>query len=431
MAPGAAERPKADAGEPDSALRARIEPLVRDGWAGAVSVAIVTKTAIDFASVGEARPGIAAGPDTPFEIGSITKTFTALALAAMAEEAAVTFETPVAELLGAKVPAKGGRAITLVDLATHTSGLPRLPAPFEPKDPRDPYADYDDAKLLGFLASHELSRIPGERYEYSNLGAGLLGHALGKRAGTTFAALVRTRITGPLGMTTTDDATPAIGHDADGNAVPPWTFAALAGAGAMRSTARDLARYVRAHLTPASVEPAALARAIAATHVRRHDAGPGGIALGWHLRADGTYWHNGETGGSHGFVAFDPGAGVGIVILASGATNVIDAVGLELLAHAKGQRAIGSSIPPTVRLDPSVLDRYVGTYRVDPSFAIAVTRIGERLFAQATGQPRLGLYAEAEDRFYLRAVEAKVVFRHDALVLQQSGSETVARREVP
>src|SRR5580704_13650102 len=140
--------------------------------------------------------------DTIFEIGSITKVFTSLLLADAVERHEVALSDPIAKYLPpqVKVPERGGRTITLQDLSTHTSALPRLPANFSPKDPSNPYADYSVEQLYQFLSGYTLTRDIGSQYEYSNLGGGLLGHALARRAGVDYETLVRRRITGPLGM---------------------------------------------------------------------------------------------------------------------------------------------------------------------------------------------------------------------------------------
>ncbi len=146
-----------------------------------------------------------AGPitaSTVFEIGSISKAFTGVLLADMILRGEVALDDAVATHLppGTRVPDKDGAVITLRHLTTHTSGLPRLPDNLDPKDPTDPYADYDAARLTAFLATHQLRRAPGSTYEYSNLGAGLLGFALATRAGMSYGDLLRTRILEPLGM---------------------------------------------------------------------------------------------------------------------------------------------------------------------------------------------------------------------------------------
>ena len=147
---------------------------------------------------GDSRP---LNGDTIFEIGSVTKVFTSLLLSDMVQRGEVALADPVAKYLPAdvKVPERGGRVITLVDLSTHTSGLPRLPSNLLPKDPANPYADYTAEQLYQFLSSYQLTRDIGSQFEYSNLGGGLLGHALARRAGMDYEALVRSRISGPAG----------------------------------------------------------------------------------------------------------------------------------------------------------------------------------------------------------------------------------------
>jgi CubicO group peptidase (beta-lactamase class C family) len=175
-----------------------------------------------------------------FEIGSITKVFTTLVLADMARRGEVALDDPVAQYLPADVimPKRGGRRIALIDLATHTSGLPRRPGDIAPADWANPYADYSIVQLYAFLGRYRLRRDIGAAHLYSNLGMGLLGHALALRAGGDFETLVRKRITAPLGMVDTAMAlTPGMrtrlakGHDAERRPVANWDFDALAGPG--------------------------------------------------------------------------------------------------------------------------------------------------------------------------------------------------------
>ena len=342
-----------------------------------------------------------------------------------------------------KVPERGGKKITLADLATHTSALPRLPLNLNPANPANPYADYGEKQLHEFLSSHQLARDIGARYEYSNLGAGLLGHALARRAGTSFDALARTRITGPLGMKSTvvvpgDSlrARLAPGHDASRARVGNWDFDALAGAGALRSTANDLLTFLAANIGLAE-SPLAPAMASMLT-TRRPTGGPGmDIALGWHIAKNGDreiVWHNGGTGGYRSFVGFDPKRRAGVVVLANMFTEAgVDDIGRHLLDPSAPLAA-----PPKQRkeiaLDPKVLERYVGRYELAPNFVITVTREGARLFAQATGQPKIELFAEAEREFFYKVVDAQVTFKAEgsgpatALVLHQGGRDMPAKR---
>lgn len=191
-------------------------------------------------------PGPGALPldgDSVFEIGSITKVFTATLLADMADRGEVTLEDPISKYLPAdvRVPERSGRKITLLDLSTQSSGLPRLPNNMAPRDPQNPYADYSVAQP--FLSGYELTRDIGSHYEYSNLSVGLLGHVLARRSGTTYETLMSGRVLTPLRMQHTGiTLTPwmqqhlAKGHDASGRVVPNWDLPTLAGAGALRST---------------------------------------------------------------------------------------------------------------------------------------------------------------------------------------------------
>lgn len=367
-----------------------------------------------------------------FEIGSITKTFTSLVLAYMVEAGDVALDDPVASLLSDSVEIpRGSRPITLADLATHTSGLPRLPMPFLPADPTNPYVDYSAADLYAFLANHTLRREPGAQYEYSNLGSGLLGHALGERAGRPYTTLVRDLILTPLGMEETAfelngamRARLTPGHDDAGRAVPNWDFDVLAGAGALRSTAADMLTYMAAFLDP----PAdALGRAMRAAIVPRVPiADRMEIGLNWVVRDPGTddaiVWHNGGTGGYHAWAGFMPARGVAVVVLGNATINH-DPIGFHLLDPAT---------PPTppraeVSVSPATLAEYVGTYEVAPGFALEITLDAGRLRVRATGQGAAPMFASSDSTFFLRAIPAEITFRRDAagvvtgLVLHQDG----------
>ena len=134
-----------------------------------------------------------------FEIGSITKVFTTSVLALMAATGDVSLDDPVTKFLPSTVTfPESGRPITLADIATQSSGLPRLPTNFSPADPSNPYADYSVDQMYEFLGGVRLTRAPGDSYEYSNLAMGLLGHVLALRAGTTYEAMVTDRLLVPI-----------------------------------------------------------------------------------------------------------------------------------------------------------------------------------------------------------------------------------------
>jgi D-alanyl-D-alanine-carboxypeptidase/D-alanyl-D-alanine-endopeptidase len=383
--------------------------------------------------------------DTLFEIGSITKVFTALLLTEMAQRGEVKLDDPIAKYLPAsvKVPERGGRQITLVDLATHTSGLPRMPENFRPKDAANPYTDYTDEQLYVFLSSYELIRDIGVKFEYSNLGFGLLGIGLASRAGTDYETLVETRTCEPLGMKSTRiTLSPemqqrfAAGHSADLVTVSSWDIPALAGAGALRSSANDLLTFLaavmgRTHTTLAPAMKAMLS-------VRRPTGQPFiDAALGWAIDTRGgseIIWKNGGTGGYRTFIGYAPRSGVGIVALSNAETNAgVDDLGLHLL-DARYPLAIPDGSPREAAVGSSVLDGYVGHYELSPTFIFAVTREGDQLYVQATGQPRAAVYAKGDREFFYKVVDARISFQTDpqgratGLVLHQNGRDQSANR---
>jgi len=385
--------------------------------------------------------------DTVFEIGSVTKVFTSLALADMVQRGEVALADPITRYLPAdvKVPQYGGHAITLQDLSTQTSGLPRLPAKFSPKDPANPYADYSAENLYQFLSTYELTRDIGSHYEYSNLGVGLLGHVLARRAGTDYEALVSSRICQPLEMTSTRIAlTPemkarlAVGHNDKLTPVPNWDFQALAGCGALRSSVNDVLAFLAANL---GYTKSPLAPAMASMlKIRRPTGTPGlDIALGWHIftgKGNEIVWHNGGTYGYRSFVGYEPKARVGVVVLSNTFTTAgIDDIGLHLLdAQRPLIRAQPAKERKEVAVDPKLFDGYVGQYQLAPNFILTVTREGNHLFAQATGQGKAEIFPESDREYFYKVVDAQITFKADnqgratELILHQNGQDMPAKR---
>jgi CubicO group peptidase (beta-lactamase class C family) len=281
--------------------------------------------------------------DTAFEIGSVTKVFTSLLLSDMVQRDEVALTDPVCKYLpaGVKAPQRNGRQITFLDLATHTSGLPTVPLNMKPRDATNPYAAYSVTQLYEFLSSYVLRRDIGSAFVYSNLGVGLLGHALALRAGMNYDALVRARITGPLDMESTAIALSpamkarlAVGHDCQLQPASNWDLPTLAGAGALRSTANDLLTFLEANLGYAKTP---LASAMAAMlNVRRPSGTPGvEMALAWHIfaRGDGMIiGHGGMTGGYSSFIGYEPKARVGVAVLSNAQMWGAHDIGLHLLS---------------------------------------------------------------------------------------------------
>jgi len=374
--------------------------------------------------------------DTVYEIGSVTKVFTSLILADMIEKGEVKPDDPVAKFLPAtvKVPSRNGRQITLLDLSMQVSGLPRLPDNMKPADPANPYADYDAAKLYDFLSRYTLTRDPGEKYEYSNLAVGLLGHALALKAGMSYEELLRRRIFDPLGMSSTSIMLSeaqkkrlAPGYDASLKPAKNWDLDALAGAGAVRSTANDMLKFVAANLeltdTPlksAMRRMRSVTKAIGAEDME--------IGMAWHVLTKfdtRIWWHNGGTAGYRSFVGFNPAKKEGVVILCNTFMDNDD-----LGRHILESRYPVSTVHEhkEVPADAAVLERYVGEYELTPAFKITVTREESRLFVQATAQPRFEIFAESESEFFLKVVDAQITFLKDGLVLHQNGMDQKAKK---
>lgn len=279
---------------------------------------------------------------TVYEIGSITKVFTGILLAEAVRRGEVKLEDPVEVHLpkGASLPAREGRKIRLVDLATHHSGLPRMPLNWRPVRRKNPYVDYGKKDLFSGLADTKLASVPGTTYAYSNYAFGLLGQILVDRAGLAdFDALLAARITGPLGMKETGcrlgealKKRRAAPCNARRRVTHAWDFDALAGCGAIRSTVPDLLRFARANLAPADDPLGASLRA--AQKVRARDAGRGvTTGLGWHFASGGArLWHNGGTGGYRSMLILEPEKKCAVVVLANTTSRRVDRLGTDAMA---------------------------------------------------------------------------------------------------
>jgi len=383
--------------------------------------------------------------NTVFEIGSVTKVFTATLLADMVERGEVSLNDPISKYLPKTVrtPTRDGKEITLFDLATQTSGLPRLPTNFERKDPQNPYADYSVDQMYAFLSGYSLTRGIGEKYEYSNLGVGLLGHILTLRAGTDYETLVRKRISEPLRMPDTKiKLTPemlgrlATGHNQALKPVANWDLPTLAGAGALRSTVNDMLKFVAANLG-LTKSPLLVAMQKAQQSQRETGQPDLSIGLNWHIlkKFDSEIiWHNGGTGGYHSFIGFDKKNRKGVVVLSNSA-NDIDDIGRHLLVS---QYPIAKFEPPkehkAIQLDPKVFDAYAGEYQLVPGLTVVFTREGDKFFMQPTGQGKAEIFPESETDFFLTVADVQVTFVKDdngqvnAAILRQNGRNLTAKK---
>jgi CubicO group peptidase (beta-lactamase class C family) len=322
--------------------------------------------------------------------------------------------------------------------------------------PDGQYGDYTEERLLAFLDRHQLTREPGAQFEYSNIGMGLVGYLLTRVARADYETLVRTRITAPLRMNDTmitmspaHAARLAAPFDAYMRPAKPIEMASLAGAGAIRSTARDMLTFVRALLD--STSPVATAQKTALS-VRRPGENPRvEQALGWLVRRlpdRELLMHNGQSYGFSSVLILEPAKGRAVVVLVNSAADP----GPEDLAFniVAGQAVAATpAVPPApppfvprtaIALPVSELDKVAGRYDFGPGFVLAITRNGDYLYAQregVAGALRLQILPEAPLVFFWKALDAQIRFTTDAggivtgAVATDRGKQMIGRRVAP
>ena len=413
-------------GAPSQTHKAKVQALVKpimDGqWTMGLVVGLVSAAGTEIYAFGKRSAGGAAPDgDTLFEIGSVTKTFTSLALANMIKDGKVTLTQQINTLLPAakvKVPAYSGQQINLVQLATHTSGLPRMPSNISPKDPKNPYIDYTAPLLYTFLNGYTLTRAPGAKWEYSNLATGVLGHALALKDNKSYEALITDRITSALKLKDTamklsadQQKRAAQGYDHDLVTTSGWDFDVLAPCGAIRSTAKDMLTYLSAQ---AGLTSTALDAAMAETH-KVHYAGSYTMGLGWIHSGSDQRWHNGGTYGFETYAGFDKQKKVGVIVLSNALTGWSSQtlLGQSLLAMMSGQTYKPVDIPPTITVPAATLSSYAGTYTATNG-SVEIKLTGGALYLAVPGQGSYRMYPSKADTFYLRVSKTGLLFTKDS-----------------
>ena len=321
----------------DSAARIYIQK----GNTIGLSIGIIHNGVVHTYNYGETAAGNNQLPEVNsiYEIGSITKTFTATLLAYYADEGKLKLTDPITKYLPDSVVVnKELQGITLEMLSNHTSGLSRLPDNFEfhSSDPYDPYKDYTKKHLYEYLKTCKLNSKPGESYVYSNFGVGLLGSILEQASGKTFEEMVKEVICNPLGMQNTEQHLTIAQrqsfvtvYNEDGKATSPWSFQVLAACGALRSTLEDMLLYLKANMNQTPTE---LSQAIGLTHKITYNKDIK-LGLGWHMIVvNGVeyYFHDGATYGCSSFLAFNADKKLGIVVLSNSGTSTND-LGVNLI----------------------------------------------------------------------------------------------------
>jgi CubicO group peptidase (beta-lactamase class C family) len=384
------------------------------------------------------------GSDTVYEIGSISKVFTGILLADAVARGQAELTTRLAQWIPSDVPQphESQAEITLLNLSTHTSGLPRLPSNMRSADPENPYADYSSDKLYEFLNKRRLRRQPGEKHEYSNLAVGLLGQLLADHAKTTYESLLRERLTEPLHMSETvvqlspeQHARLAQPLDASGRPVKNWDFRALAGAGAIRSTITDMLKFAEANLRPPAGD---VGRAIELAFQEHQPAiaeSDLAMGLGWMIARDGhTRFHNGQTAGYHATLYVSRKLDLAVVALCNTATMELDRLTGDIFKVAAGAEISPRQFEQSVEVPLEVMQRYEGKYQMLPGQDFTVTVVDGKLMVGLTGQPTLQVYARSQTQWYYRVVQASITFkvddsgRCDELELFQNGGRVAAKQ---
>jgi D-alanyl-D-alanine-carboxypeptidase/D-alanyl-D-alanine-endopeptidase len=350
--------------------------------------------------------------DTVFEIGSITKTFTTLLLEDMVEQGEMKADDPAANYLPglARMPTRGGKEITLLHLATHTSALPSDADNLSPPHWNNPYAGYTRERLYEFLSRYALPRDPGIKVEYSNLGMGLAAEAIALKAGTNFESLVVDRICNPLKMDSTRirltpelRARAAVGHDYFGKSVEDMYFPEpVTGAGAIHSSANDMLKYLSANI---GLTPSRLSPLMEKTHVVQVE----NQALAWSCSGD-IIWHAGGTFGCSAFVGFDKKRRRGVVVLSNSMFDPATDLGF-LLLNSQWQE---DKRPKTVKLNSQACDAFVGNYRINSDYVIGIRCEADRLFMRGSVHLSTELVPDSEGNFFLRVSGTPVTFTRDA-----------------
>lgn len=303
-----------------------------------MSVAVIVDGEVAYFNFGTMEQGgKPVNENTLYEIASITKVFTGTLLADAVLSGKVNLDDPVQNYFDSRVPHYRGEQMTLVQLASHSSGLPRMPYNF--KSTSNPYNDYKEEDLLEYLEKGVLVRAPGTGYEYSNLGLGLLGYTLSKVDGRSYEQLLREVILDKLEMSSTavylndeQQQRKATPHLMNGKPTQEWDFDVLQPCGGLKSTARDLAHWAAACMGSLEIDEQ-LTQAIKLA-TKTHYWGPDArVGLGWHVSDYGgmtCIQHDGLVGGYCSFIAIAPEQKLGVVVLNNNGGTVIP-LGRELI----------------------------------------------------------------------------------------------------
>jgi D-alanyl-D-alanine-carboxypeptidase/D-alanyl-D-alanine-endopeptidase len=396
-------------------LEAKLAQRLHGDRTGAcLAVAVIDQAVNRAYACADGGKALRIGPDSAFEIGSVSKTMTSALLAGLIGDGKGSLDDPLSAWLpeGVEVPGFEGRPILLRHVVTHTSGLPALPPGIAIEDAANPYAPVTAEMLLAALARSPLTRAPGAGFEYSNFASMLLSYAVARRAGSDFETLLDEQVFTPLGMAGAyvnrrpEGVRAAQGHLPNRQPTPAWDFRTdVAGVGGVRARLDDMVRYVQGQLGTAP-EPLAAALALSQQPVNPGAQPP--MAMNWMLAPlNGRTWHahEGGTGGFSSFVAFDRAAGRGVIVLSDTALHSLGGLGSLGLHLADASMPLGKP-RKAVPAPGELLDALSGNYTLQGGMKMRLGRKGDLLVIQAEGQPAFEMGHDDAGDFYPLAFDA-------------------------
>jgi CubicO group peptidase (beta-lactamase class C family) len=428
---------------PKAVVDRHVQSIIEGDYAPGLVVGIIDSTGSHVYGYGTLRKGADQTPDgnSIFEIGSVTKLFTATVYAQMLADNELPMNEPAdAILTKVKVPSDGLNKILLIHLACHSASLPLNPSNLTSRQPDNPYFGYTQRQFADFLSKCVLARPPGRRFAYSNVGYALLAQALCEKEAKTYQQLITDRICTPLGMTHTtvsippsSDAHLSHAYTVDGDEVAYWDCPPFEGSFGLKSTANDLLAFCSAHLGLTQVP---FTDALKSMQSRQIDIDTqNDMGIGWQIgRRIDAVWQEGQTGGEHAFLACLPKRKAAVVILANSAFPYISTLGVNLTRALAGDNVGVIDLRIARAVPPATLDQYVGEYAVNASQALTVTREADSLYIRANNQPRLRLYADSPQTFFGKSVQCLVEFvagesgKIDHLVFHQRGHDIPAKK---
>lgn len=392
----------------------QVRPLIDGEVVSGLVVGLVDGGKAEIYGFGKGPGGKPPSGRTLFDLGSATKIYTGLLLAEMVQRREIDLDAPIADVLppGVTVPTRDRMAITAKHLALHSSGLPPLPPSLiARRPPPDPFAGYTEDAFYQDLIATQLAIAPGSTIQLSLYGTGLLGFALGRKAGGGYTDAIRTRVLDPLALTDTTVALPAggaqyraIGTDEDLKPRSRWTWGALVGAGGLISSVRDQVKLIEAELDAVAGSRAPLRSAMRLTQEAQLDAPGDNEGIGWMIDSAGRLWHDGTTGGFRTFIIIDPKNRRGVVVMASTESSLVDSLGRNLLEVLNG-----SGKPPAALPTADQLAACVGKYDFTGTVLTIALR-DKRIYLEGPGEPAHRIVPSGEQTYWIEGLQAGAQF---------------------